>query len=50
MWNEVTRPDYERSGGRYASDMTNREWASIARFMPPRKATGWRNFVDIVVT
>ena len=40
MWTAITRPVYERGVGRYASDMTDREWALIAPFMPPRKMTG----------
>ena len=40
MWTKITRQDYERRGGRYASDMTDREWALIEPFMPARKATG----------
>ena len=40
MWTEITRSDYVRRGGRYASDMTDREWALLAPFMPPRKKTG----------
>ena len=39
-WTEITRPQYERSGGRYASDATGAEWALIAPFMPPRKKVG----------
>lgn len=34
------RRAYERRGGRYASDMTDEEWALIASFMPARKRTG----------
>jgi transposase len=40
MWTEITRSDYVRRGGRYASDMTDREWALLAPFMPPAKKTG----------
>jgi hypothetical protein len=34
MWTEITLRDYERRGGRYASDMTDRwsapiEWSSM---------------------
>ncbi len=36
MWTEITRPKYERHGGRYASDPTDREWALIEPFMPAR--------------
>ncbi len=39
-WTETTRRDYERRGRRYASDMTDDEWALIAPFMPARKRTG----------
>ncbi len=40
MWTEITRSDYERRGGRYASDMTDREWALLAPFMPARRKNG----------
>ena len=40
MWTEITRSDYERRGGRYASDLSDREWALLAPFMPARKKTG----------
>ena len=33
-WTEFTRPRYERSGGRYASDATDAEWALVAPLMP----------------
>ena len=39
-WTETTRREYERRGRRYASDMTDEEWALIAPFMPARKGTG----------
>jgi putative transposase len=28
-WSKLTRKRYERSGGRYASDLTDAEWALI---------------------
>jgi transposase len=34
MWCEITRPKYRRDGLRYASDMTDAEWAVIEPFMP----------------
>ena len=40
MWTEITRGDYVRRDGRYASDMTDREWALIVPFMPARKTNG----------
>lgn len=39
-WTETTRREYERCGRRYASDMTEEEWALIAPFLPARKRTG----------
>ena len=40
MWTEITRPKYERDGLRYASDLTDAEWALIAPCMPPAKVVG----------
>ena len=39
MRTEITRSDYERRGGRYASDLSDREWALLTPFMPARKKT-----------
>ena len=39
-WTEITRPDYDRRGFRYASDVTGAEWALIRHFMPERAKTG----------
>ena len=39
-WTEITRPKYERNFGRYASDLTDDEWAFIAPTLPPSKPTG----------
>jgi len=37
-WTDFTRGQYGRRTGRYASDLTEREWSLIAAFMPmPRK-------------
>jgi transposase len=40
MWTEITRRKYEREGPRYASDLTNTEWALIEPHMPPAKRLG----------
>jgi transposase len=40
MWTEMTRPKYERAGQRYASDLTDAEWAVIEPSMPARRALG----------
>ena len=39
-WTEITRPDYDRRGQRYASDTTDEEWALVAPFMPPASKVG----------
>jgi transposase len=39
-WTEITRAEYRRDGLRYASDMTDAEWALIARRFPPRRRLG----------
>src|ERR1700730_7877075 len=40
MWTETTRRKYEREGRRYASDLTDAEWALIAPHMPAVKRLG----------
>ena len=39
-WNETTRREYARHGRRYASDLTDREWALVAPFLPGPKKIG----------
>ena len=39
-WTETTRPHYRRESLRYASDLTNDEWALIEPFLPPPSAIG----------
>lgn len=39
-WTEITRPNYDRRGLRYASDCTDGEWALVAPFMPPKATVG----------
>jgi transposase len=34
MWTETTREQYWRDGLRYASDMTDAEWAMVEPLMP----------------
>jgi transposase len=46
-WTKITRKDYERRGGRYASEMTDREWALIEPLMPSRKPTRRRRATDL---
>ena len=40
MWTEITRPKYERGGQRYASDVTDAEWALIEPHMPAAEPLG----------
>jgi transposase len=46
-WTEITRAEYQRNGLRYASDMTDAEWALIARQLPPRRRLGRPREVDL---
>ncbi len=39
-WTELTRRQHAREGNRYASDLTDAEWALIAPLVPPPKTTG----------
>src|SRR6201998_4986953 len=40
MWTEITRRKYGRDGQRYASDVTDAEWALIEPHMPATKRLG----------
>ena len=46
-WTKITRIQYQRSGLRYASDLTDAEWALIAREMPQRRRLGRPRQVDL---
>ena len=46
-WNETTRRDYARPGRRYASDLTDREWALVAPLLPGRKKIGRPRTTDL---
>ena len=39
-WTELTRRQHDRKSDKYASDMSDAEWALIAPLMPPPKTTG----------
>lgn len=39
-WTELNPRQHERVGDRYATDLTDAEWALIEPLLPPRKATG----------
>jgi len=40
MWTETTQLQYRRDGLRYASDVTDQEWAQIEALLPPPKRLG----------
>jgi transposase len=46
-WTEITRLQYRRDGLRYASDMTDAEWALIEPFMPKPSPIGRPRTVDL---
>jgi len=46
-WTEFTRRRYERSGGKYASDATDAEWALIAPLMPAVRRIGRPRTTDL---
>ena len=46
-WTELTRRQHDRGGDRYASDLTDAEWAVIAPLMPPRRKTGRPRTTDL---
>lgn len=46
-WTETARCEYRRKAPRYASDMTDREWALIKPFMPPPRRCGRRRTTDL---
>ena len=47
MWTKITRPKYERAGQRYASDLTDAEWALIEPRMPARRKLGRPRGTDL---
>jgi len=40
MWTETTQAQYRRDGLRYASDVSDHEWAEIEALLPPPKKLG----------
>ena len=46
-WTETTRAQYRREGLRYASDLTDAEWALIEPFMPAPRAVGRPRRTDL---
>jgi transposase len=46
-WTEITRPQYRRAKLRYASDLTDAEWALLEPFMPGQRRLGRRRSTDL---
>ena len=46
-WTETARREYRRDCLRYASDLTDREWALIEPFMPPPRRIGRPRKTDL---
>ncbi|MDP1731424.1 MAG: IS5 family transposase [Devosia sp.] len=46
-WTETARREYARRGRRYSSDLTDREWALVAPFLPPARLTGRPRTTDL---
>ncbi len=47
MWTAIARPKYERDGLRYASDLTDAEWAFIDPRMPAAKTVDRPRTTDL---
>jgi transposase len=47
MWTETTRKRYERKAERYASDVTDEEWALIAEALPGPRPLGRPRTTDL---
>jgi len=47
MWTEITRRKYDRAVQRYASSLSDAEWALIEPFMPVRKLLGRPRETDL---
>jgi transposase len=47
VWTKITRPKYVRAGQRYASDLTDAEWALIEPYMPAVKPLGRPRETDL---
>ena len=46
-WTELTRRQHDREGDKYASDLTDAEWALIEPLMPLRRKTGRPRTTDM---
>ncbi|MEO7995757.1 MAG: IS5 family transposase [bacterium] len=46
-WTEITRDHYRREGSRYASDLTDAEWALVGPLLPGSRGWGRPRVVDL---
>ena len=46
MWTTENRPNYERKGLRYPSDLTDEEWALVEPLLPPERKTDRRELLN----
>lgn len=46
-WTEITREQYRRGAGGYASDLTDAEWAVMEPLLPPRRLLGRPRWVSL---
>jgi len=47
MWTDITRKDYTRESKRYATDLSDAEWAEIAEFLPKERPGGRHRKTDL---
>jgi transposase len=47
MWTDSARRQYQRLGRRYASDLTDEEFALISPMLPPAKRGGRQRGTDL---
>jgi hypothetical protein len=47
VWTKITRAKYQRAGQRYASDLTDAEWAVIEPHLPAPKPLGRPRRTDL---
>ena len=47
VWTDSARRQYQRLGRRYASDLTDEEFALIGPMLPPAKGGGRRRGTDL---
>ena len=49
MWTAENRPRYERKGLRYASDLTDEEWALVEPLLPPERRVSRREVLNTIL-